>query len=93
VLHAVNSALVYVLVRELGYSRFAAWLAGILFVLHGTRPEAVVWMASRFDLLASFFVLAGLVCLLRYWDDPTRRRLGYLAVALLSMMAGILSKE
>jgi hypothetical protein len=39
----------------------AAGFAGALFAVHGSNPEAVVWIAGRFDLLATFFLLAGLL--------------------------------
>jgi len=39
----------------------AAGFAGALFAVHGVHPEAVVWIAGRFDLVATFFVLAGLL--------------------------------
>ena len=82
-LHALNSMLVFALARALGFSRFAGWLAAALFAIHATRPEAVVWIAGRFDLLATFFVLLALLSFMRRW----------LWLALIAMIAGMLSKE
>jgi len=62
-LHAINAALVVFVARRLGASIFAAGFAGALFAAHGVHPEAVAWIAGRFDLLATFFLLAGLLFL------------------------------
>ncbi len=83
ILHAANALLVWLLASRLGLSRIAASITAALFILHGTRPESVVWLAGRFDLLATAFVLAGLLAFLRGWH----------AAALLLMTLGILSKE
>jgi hypothetical protein len=82
-LHLANCGLVFLAASALGWSRFAAALASALFALHGTRPEAVVWVAGRFDLLATFFALTALVLFLRGW----------LWIALAAMTLGMLSKE
>ena len=60
-LHALNVALLTLLAARLGLSSLGAFVAGTLFALHGTHPEAAAWIAGRFDLLATFFTLAGLL--------------------------------
>ena len=90
-IHAANSILVFVVARMLGFLRFCAAFAATLFAVHGTRPEAVVWLAGRADLLAAFFVLLGLASFIRFWSGEGR--VAWLAVALMSMTLGILSKE
>ena len=60
-LHIANVVLVFILAIRLCSSRLAAFFAAALFAIHGTRPEAVAWIAGRFDLVATFFVLAGLL--------------------------------
>jgi hypothetical protein len=91
-LHAANAVLLYALAMTLGYSRVAAWLTAAVFALHAAHPEAVVWMAGRFDLLAAFFVLAGLIAFQRYLERETAAW-GWLAVATTAMIAALLSKE
>ncbi len=60
VLHLANTALLFTLtLRLFGRASVALWAAA-LFGMHGSRPEAVVFLA-RFDQLATFFVLAGLL--------------------------------
>lgn len=60
-IHSANAVLVLFLARRLGASALAAGFAGALFAVHGIHPEAVVWIAGRFDLVATFFLLAGLL--------------------------------
>lgn len=59
-IHSANAVLVLLMARRLGASIAAAGFAGALFAVHGIHPEAVVWIAGRFDLVATFFLLAGL---------------------------------
>jgi hypothetical protein len=93
VLHAANALLVFMLAAALGWSRLAAWLAAVLFTLHGTRPEAAVWMAGRYDLLATFFFLIATVSFVRSWEARDARRILYQSATCLAMLAAILSKE
>lgn len=84
-LHFVNCGLVYLLARRLRLNTLFAVTAALLFGLHGTRPEAVTWVASRFDLLATFFTLATLYLYL----EPSRLRM----LALLTALLALISKE
>ena len=90
-IHVANSILVFVLARMLGLARFGAAFAAALFAVHGTRPEAVVWLAGRADLLAAFFVLLGLASFLRFWNREGGA--AWFVVSLFSMLLAILSKE
>jgi hypothetical protein len=60
-IHSANAVLVLFMARRLGASARAAGFAGALFAVHGIHPEAAVWIVGRFDLLATFFVLSGLL--------------------------------
>lgn len=91
-IHAVNSVLVMFLARRLGASAPAAAFAGILFGIHGTRPEAAVWIAGQFDLLATFFVLAGFL-LFTLLAAKEKVRLPLHAAALACFALAVLSKE
>jgi hypothetical protein len=71
-LHILNSLLVYVLAKRLDFGKAGALVAALYFALHGSRPEAVAWVAARFDLLAAFFSLVALFCVLRFVDTANR---------------------
>jgi len=91
-IHAANSALVMLLARRLGASVLAAAFAGMLFGLHGTRPEAAVWIVGRFDLLAAFFVLSGFL-LFTMLSNHESARYPIHAAALACFALASLSKE
>ncbi len=92
-LHAVNSMLVYLSAAMFRLSRFAAWFAAAVFAIHASHPEAVVWIAARYDLLATFFVLLGLVFFIRGEEIEGWRALLYRSASLLAMALAFLSKE
>lgn len=62
-LHLVASVLVLLIGRALSPRSLAGPLAALLFALHASNHEAVVWMSARFDLLATVFSLAALCSL------------------------------
>jgi hypothetical protein len=72
-------------------SRTAALVAAVLFGVHAAHPETVVWIASRFDLVSTFFVLLGLVLFkVAYRSEHFSLLVG---LAFFSMILGTLSKE
>jgi hypothetical protein len=82
-IHFANCTLVYVVARQTSLARFFAATAAVIFGIHGSRPEVVTWIACRFDLIATLFVLATLALFLsgRYW------------LALLTALLALISKE
>jgi hypothetical protein len=62
--HLANTLLVYLLCRKLAFDKAAAFFGALLFGIHASRPEAVTWVAARFDLLAVLFGLLCLLCIL-----------------------------
>ncbi len=87
-IHFANCVLVYVLARQTGIASFFAATAAVIFGVHGSRPEAVTWIACRFDLIATLFVLLTLSLYL----TSTRRPLLY-GAALLTALLALISKE
>ena len=89
-LHLINVWLVLLLAREFQAPLAAGVMAALLFALHGSRPEAVIWTASRFDLLATLFMLASAVVFLRARQTNS---LAAWTTSLLCMALSVLSKE
>jgi hypothetical protein len=85
-LHAVNTALFFLLARKFGLTPSSAVFAAMLSAIHGTRPETVAWITARFDLVMLFFVLCAL---LLYQCEGV----GASVLAFLCMLAALLSKE
>ncbi len=62
-LHAANTALVFLLLRSLTGMLWRSWMVAALFGLHPLHVESVAWVAERKDVLSAFF---GLLCLIAY---------------------------
>jgi hypothetical protein len=89
-IHCANAVLVLLMAKRLGASVMGAGFAGALFAVHGIHPEAVVWIAGRFDLVATFFLLAGL---LLFAIAAERHSLLFHIAALSCFAVAALSKE
>lgn len=87
VLHAVNSVLVYLLIRQLSGRRPIAWMTAALFALHPVQVETVAWVSSFKGLLSATFILASLICWLR--PEPAGRHEGF---GIVFHVFGLLSK-
>lgn len=88
--HVISCCLVYRLLIALGLDRLPAGIGALVFAIHGTRAEAVSWVAAEFDLLACLFVLLSLLAVNQYVG--TNRRTWYVLMILTAMLA-VLSKE
>jgi hypothetical protein len=83
---------VFVLALQICSSRSAAFFAAALFAIHGSRPEAVAWIASHFDRVSAFFFLCGLILFIHsLWETAHPRLCRVLSLA--CMILAILSKE
>jgi protein O-mannosyl-transferase len=69
-LHALNAALVFVLLQQLTGAKLRSLFVAALFSVHPLRVESVVWVAERKDLLSGFFGLLALAFYARYARKP-----------------------
>ncbi len=92
-LHAVCTALVFVLLRRLSLSRSSAALGAALFLAHPVQVEVVAWVSQAKTALATGFGLASLLALLAFRD---RRKAGegagWYATSVLLFVCAVLSK-
>ncbi len=89
-LHVGNSGLLYTIARKRGYRFAPAMAAGLLFLLHGSRPEAVTWIAAQFDLWAAFFFFLALLAFIHLLESGG----GIWQIAsLAALLFALLSKE
>ena len=65
-LHAVNTALVFVLLHSLTRTRWRSLLVAALFGWHPVHVESVVWVSERKDVLSGCFGLLTLMAYARY---------------------------
>jgi len=89
IIHAVNAALLFlVLTRLTGYPWRSAVVAG-LFALHPLHVESVAWISERKDVLSTFFWLLTMWAYAVYCDSPNIKR--YLLVVA-AFVLGLMSK-
>ncbi len=94
--HAVNSVLLFLLLRRLtGATWRSAWVAGI-FALHPLHVESVAWVSERKDVLSAFFFILTLLAYdayVRARNSGSRLRLwGFYVLALALSGLGLMSK-
>ena len=88
ILHIFNTLLVFWLVHLWSKGKWPAFLAALLFGLHPTHPESVVWATERRDVLSTFFFLASLICYSKFLIKKTICMYGFcLATFLLSLFS------
>ena len=93
-LHAVNTALVYLLARRYIGSVYGGAMAALLFAVHPVHTEATLWAAAQPDLLCTAFSLSSMWCVEQYLAAPRgRRRQLALAGALAAFLLALWSKE
>ncbi len=93
-LHILNSLLTGFLAFKLTGRKGMSWGTAALFALHPIHAEPVAWLASRPDLLATFFCLISLLSGLAFFGSKVPKRdLWLYFLSLLSFGAGLFSKE
>lgn len=58
--HWIAAVFVFLFFRKLTEQPFVAWFLALVFTIHPTRIEAVVWLAQRKDVLSAAFGFAAL---------------------------------
>ena len=66
VLHAVNTVLVFVLMRALGTTAWVGGLTAALFAVHPMQVESVVWVTERKNVLSGVFYLLAFLFYVRH---------------------------
>jgi Flp pilus assembly protein TadD len=94
-LHALNGALVFILLRQMTGAPWRSLCVAVLFAVHPLRVESVAWVAERKDVLSACFGLLALICYARYAGQAKiqnlKSRISY-GLALLFFGLGLMSK-
>lgn len=91
-LHAVNSALVFLLALRLFESRLTAGVAGATFAVHPVHAEAVAWISGRAELMGAALFLCAWLLYLRATSGGGLRTWPFVA-SLAAFFLGLLCKE
>jgi len=89
-LHLVCIALLFILLRKLGFSLFVTGITTLLFAIHPMHVESVAWITERKDVLYGAFFLLSLIFYADFYK--TRRKLLYylsIAAFILSLLSKI----
>ena len=90
VLHALVSALAFLLLRDLGVRKWGALAGALLFALHPVHVDSAAWVSGLQDVLAGFLALSAWLL----WRGWGREGGGARLAAFLVVAAGaFLSKE
>ena len=96
-LHAANTALLFLVLRRTTAAVWLSALVAALFALHPLHVESVAWVAERKDVLSTFFLMLTLMAYVKYVTShslsvsPLRPGLWY-GLALLCFTLGLMSK-
>lgn len=85
ILHAINAAMITLLLYELLGHVWAAGIIGILFGLHPMTVETFTWIGERKTVLAAFFALPAILCYVRY--ARTGRKAWFIGCGILFVLA------
>jgi tetratricopeptide (TPR) repeat protein len=94
-LHAVNTVLVFLLLRRLTGAEWRSLLVAALFGWHPLRVESVAWVTERKDVLSTFFFLLTLLAYVRYVEKtkvPSSKSEVFYGLALVFFALGLMSK-
>jgi Flp pilus assembly protein TadD len=72
-LHAVNTALVFLLFRRLTGATWRSFFVAALFGWHPLRVESVAWVTEQKDVLSAFFGLLSLIFYVRFVQQKEAR--------------------
>ncbi len=90
--HFLNASLLFFLFKQLlkKSSFWPSFIASLLFLLHPVNSEAVIYISCRSTLMASFFLLLGLLSYIK-WEGQKFDKKYYLS--LISFACGVFTKE
>jgi protein O-mannosyl-transferase len=87
--HAVNAALLFVLLLRLTGALWPCAFIAALFAWHPLHVESVAWVSERKDVLSTFFALLALLSYTKYAKENCRRSFWF---ALIFFALGLMAK-
>jgi Flp pilus assembly protein TadD len=95
ILHLANGLLFYRLLLSFAFSRVAAFVAALVFLMHPVQVESVAWISQRKNLLAMFFFLLAFTCYRLYAQRAPdgRRNIRLYLLSLVAFTATLLAKS
>lgn len=97
-IHALNAALLFLVLNACTAARWRSFAVAALFGLHPLRVESIAWACERKDVLSGFFFILTLWAYVRYAKEqdvrpgPNRKRRRFYLLALFFFALGLMSK-
>ena len=95
-IHALNTVLVFLVLRKLTGANGRSLIVALLFGLHPLRVESVAWISELKDVLSAMFWMLTLLVYAKYAETSavrSSRRKSYYALALILFVCGLMSKQ
>ncbi len=89
IIHLANSLLLFLILKRMTGSLWQSSFVAAMFALHPLNVESVAWVASRKNLLSTFFLMLTLWTYVRYTQGPT---MGKYLLVLLAFVLGLMTK-
>jgi tetratricopeptide (TPR) repeat protein len=89
IIHLANSLLLFLILKRMTGSFWQSSFVAAMFALHPLNVESVAWVASRKNLLSTFFLMLTLWTYVRYTQGPT---IGKYLLVLLAFVLGLMTK-
>jgi tetratricopeptide (TPR) repeat protein len=90
-IHALNAALLFVVLRGMTGALWRSLFVALLFGLHPLRVESVAWIAERKDVLSALFWLLTLWAYARYAEVQSREAGGGGQLSVISDQSSVIS--
>jgi len=87
--HALNTLLLFLLVRQITGAVWRSAFVAAAFALHPVHVESVAWISERKDVLSTFFWLLTMIAYARYAQKPS---IGRYVLTMLFLALGLMSK-
>jgi Flp pilus assembly protein TadD len=89
IIHLANSLLLFLILKRMTGSLWQSSFVAAMFALHPLNVESVAWVASRKNVLSTFFLMLTLWTYVRYTQGPT---IGKYLLVLLAFVLGLMTK-
>jgi tetratricopeptide (TPR) repeat protein len=89
IIHLANSLLLFFILKRMTGSLWQSSFVAAMFALHPLNVESVAWVASRKNVLSTFFLMLTLWTYVRYTQGPT---IGKYLLVLLAFVLGLMAK-
>lgn len=90
-IHTINCLLVFVLAKKISKNNFTSLIAALFFAVHPLQAETVAWISELRGLLATCFMLLGMLLFYKYKFENKFTNTNFILVLLMGLFA-MLSK-